>query len=193
MAGKRFQTWYNIPVPPFKEERYSSKSTTIRFVISGNVPSKKNNQQAVTVRKIARDWAKKMQQSGKQPTWEDVHTAISMTSSKMRGNAKYIDFVKTYKPIIQEQMKDWSARLGDKGLVFPLSKATMTLRLYFKNRYITDTVNKQQTIQDLLVECGVIANDDYRTLNPILSKSACYYEEIIDDIAFISITTTLIK
>lgn len=193
MVGKRFQTWYNIPVPPFKEERYSSKSTTIRFVISGSVPSKKNNQQAVTVRKVARDWVKKMQQNGKQPTWEDVHTAISMTSSKMRGNAKYIDFVKTYKPIIQEQMKDWTTRLGDKGLIFPLSKATMTLRLYFKNRYITDTVNKQQTIQDLLVECGVIANDDYKTLNPILSKSACYYEEIIEDIAFISLTTTLIK
>lgn len=193
MAGKRFQTWYGIPVPPFKEETYSGASTTIRFVISGNVVSKKNNQQAVTIRKVARDWANKMQRSGKQATWADVQQAISMTSSKMRGNAKYIDFVKKYKPIIQEQMQDWSSRLGDKGLIFPISKATMTLRLYFKNRYVTDTVNKQQTVQDLLVECGVIANDDYKSLNPIVSKSACYYEEILEDITFISLTTNLSK
>lgn len=193
MAGKRFQTWYGIPVPPFKEETYSGSSTTIRFVISGNVVSKKNNQQAVTIRKVARDWAKQMQLSGKNPTWGDVQKAISMTSSKMRGNSKYIDFVKKYKPIIQEQMQDWSSRLKDKGLIFPLSKATMTLRLYFKNRYVTDTVNKQQTIQDLLVECGVIANDDYKSLNPIVSKSACYYEEILEDITFISLTTNLPK
>ncbi len=189
--AKRFLTVFNIPLPPFKEEKYTSKSTTIRFVISGNVPSKKNNQQAVTVRKTARDWANNQQKSGKTPTWADVHKAISMTSSKMRGNAKYKEFVSKYKPIIQEQMLEWSARLSHRGLVFPLSKATMTLKLYFKSRYITDTVNKQQAIQDLLVDAGVLANDDYKTLNPIHSASACYYEEIIEDLASISITTQL--
>lgn len=189
--AKRFLTVFNVPLPPFKEEKYTSKSTTIRFVISGNVPSKKNNQQAVTVRKPARDWAKKMQQSGKNPTWNDVQKAISMTSSKMRGNAKYKEFVVKYKPVIQEQMLEWSNRLSNRGLIFPLSKATMTLKLYFKSRYVTDTVNKQQAIQDLLVDAGVLCNDDYKTLNPIHSASACYYEEIIEDLASISITTHL--
>lgn len=189
--SKRFLTLFNIPLPPFKEEKYTSKSTTIRFVISGNVPSKKNNQQAVTVRKTARDWANSQQKSGKSPTWADVHKAISMTSSKMRGNAKYKEFVYKYKPIIQEQMLEWSTRLAHRGLVFPLSKATMTLKLYFKSRYVTDTVNKQQAIQDLLVDAGVISNDDYKTLNPIHSASACYYEEIIEDLASITITTQL--
>jgi len=191
--AKRYLTYFNVPIPPFKEDKYSANSTTIRFVIRGNIPSKKNNQQAVTIRKQARDWAYNLQKSGKSPSWADVHQAISMTSSKMRGNAKYIEFVKEYKPIIQEQMKEWSNRLYEKGLIFPLSKATMVLKLYFKNRYITDTVNKQQTIQDLLVECGVLANDDYKTLNPITSKSGCYYEEITEDIAFISLTINLIK
>jgi hypothetical protein len=189
--AKRFLTYFGIPLPPFKEDFYGSHSTTIRFVIQGNVPSKKNNQQAVTVRKVARDWANQLAKSGKQPTWADVHKGISMTTSKMRGNSKYLDFVKTYKPIIQSQMAEWSERLRDKGLIFPLSKSTMTLKLYFKGRYITDTVNKQQTIQDLLVDAGVISNDDYKTLNPITSKSACFYEEIIEDIAFISLTTIL--
>ena len=189
--SKRFQTWFGIPIPPFKEENYGSSSTTIRFVITGKVPSKKNNQQAVCVRKIARDWAKKKAKQGIPPSWADVHKAISMCSSKMRGNAAYKEFIEKTKPIIHEQMKVWAERLQSKGLYFPIPKATMTLKLHFKNRYITDTVNKQQSIQDLLVDCGVIANDDYNSLNPIVSKSACYYEEIIYDIAFISLTTNL--
>jgi hypothetical protein len=187
--AKRLMTYFNVPIPPFKEEKYGANSTTIRFVIRGNVPSKKNNQQAVTIRKHARSWANNQQKLGKNPTWNDVQKAISMTSSKMRGNVKYIDFVKKHKPVLQKQMAEWASRLGKKGLIFPLSKATMTLTFYFKNRYITDTVNKQQTIQDLLVESGVIANDDYKTLNPINSKSGCFVDEITEDIAFISLTT----
>ena len=189
--AKRFQTWFGVPIPPFKEESYGANSTTIRFVLCGPVVSKKNNQQSVTVRQHARNWATEMRKQGVKPSWDDVHKAISMVSSKMRGNAKYYDFVQRQKPVIHEQMRFWADRLKDKGLVFPIDNATMTLRLYFKNRYVTDTVNRQQTIQDLLVECGVIANDDYKTLNPIIAKSACYHEEIIHDISFISLTINL--
>lgn len=191
MGKKRFQTWFGVPIPPFKEEVYGSKSTTIRFVIKGNIPSKKNNSQAVTIRKNARLFAYKKEKEGIQPTWKDVHKAISMCSSKMRGNKEYLEFLKIQKPILQEQMKFWSNRLSGKGLVFPLGKATMTLKLHFKSKYITDTVNKQQSIQDLLVDAGVIKNDDYNSLNPIFSKSALYYEEITHNIAFISLTFNL--
>lgn len=187
---KRYQTWFKIPIPPFKEEKYGAKSTTIRFVLTGKMPSKKNNQQAVAIRKHARKWANDTAKS-RQPTWADVHKAISMCTAKMRGNAEYNDFVKKCKPILMEQMLFWSDRLKEKGLVFPIQKSTMTLKLHFHKRYITDTVNKQQAIQDVLVACGVVSNDDYQSLNPINSKSACFYEEIIYDIAFISLTTNL--
>lgn len=189
--AKRFQTWFGVPIPPFKEDKLGANSTTIRFVVTGKMPSKKNHQQAVTIRRIARAWANDQQKNGTPPTWAAVHKAISMVSSKMRGNKEYQDFLKRCKPDIVKQMQFWSASLREKGLVFPISKATMTLKLHFKHRYVTDTVNKQQSIQDLLVDCGVLADDDYNTLNPITSKSASYYEEIIYDIAFISITTKL--
>lgn len=188
--AKRFLTYFGVAIPPYKEDKFGATSTTIRFVLNTKIVSKKNNQQAVTIRKIARDWANK-QSKLRQPSWADVHKAISMCSSKIRGNKDYKDFVKANKPVIQKQMNFWVEKLQDKGLVFPLQKATMTLKFYFKNKYITDTVNKQQSVQDLLVECGVIANDDYKTLNPIHSQSACFYEEIIQDIAFISLTINL--
>lgn len=191
--NKRFQTYFDVPIPPFKEEKLGAGSTTIRFVLTGKSPSKKNNQQAVTVRRIARTWANQQAKKKPAPTWADVHKAISMCSSKMRGNAAYKEWVERMKPILHKQSSVWAERLGGKGLIFPLPKATLSLRLYFKDRYITDTVNKQQSIQDLLVDAGIIKNDDYRSLNPIHSASANYYEEIIYDIAFISLSFKLSK
>lgn len=189
--SKRFQTYFGVPVPPFKEEKLGAGSVSIRFILTGKIPSKKNNQMSVAVRKIAREWAKKQEKSGKNPSWKDVHKAISMCSSKVRPNQEYKEWVDRMKPVLHQQSSWWMEKLESRGLIFPLKKSTMTLRLYFKDRYVTDTVNKQQSIQDLLVAAGIIANDDYRSLNPIHSASACYFEELIHDIAFISLSFRL--
>lgn len=189
----RHKTYFGIPIPPFKEEKLGAGAITIRFVIAGKIPSKKNNQQAVTIRKIARDFLNDTFKKTGTITLKDAHRAISMTKSKMRGNKPYQDFLKKMHPIIHEQSAIWIERLKEKGLAFPLHKSSLSLQLYFKDRYVTDTVNKQQTIQDLLIDCKIISNDDYKTLNPIHSASACYYEEIIHDIAFISLTFKLPK
>lgn len=191
MPKKHFKTYFSVPIPPFKDEKLGAGSTTIRFILTGKIPSKKNNQMSVAVRKFARDWAKKQQKSGKNPSWSDVNKAISMCKSKVRPNTEYQEWVERMKPVLHEQSSIWSSRLADKGLIFPLKKATLSLRLYFKDRYITDTVNKQQSIQDLLVASGIIANDDYKSLNPIHSASASFYEEIIYDIAYISLSFRL--
>ena len=188
---KRFQTYFGVPIPPFKEDKLGAGSITIRFIITGKIPSKKNNQMSVSVRKYARDWAKKQQSLGKPASWQDVNKAISMCKSKVRPNKEYKSWVDKTIPIIHKQSAFWAERLVSKGLIFPLDKATLSLRLYFKDRYITDTVNKQQSIQDLLVDAGIISNDDYKTLNPIHSSSASYYEEITKDIAFISLSFRL--
>ena len=189
--AKRFQTYFGVPIPPFKEEKLGAGSVTIRFVLTGKTPSKKNNQMSVAVRKYARDWAKKQEKAGMHASWKVVHKAISMCKSKVRPNKEYQEWVERMRPIILEQAIFWSGRLQAKGLYFPLKKSTLSLRLYFKDRYITDTVNKQQSIQDLLVATGIIANDDYKSLNPIHSASASFYEEIIYDIAFISLSFRL--
>ena len=34
MAKKRYQTYFKIPIPPFKEEKLGAGSTTIRFIIT---------------------------------------------------------------------------------------------------------------------------------------------------------------
>lgn len=188
---KRFQTYFNVPVPPWKEEKIGAGSATIRFVITGKVPSKKNNLQSVAVRKDARRFLNEQQAKNGQITLQDAHKAVRMCYSKVRPNKEYDAFLAKVKPIILSQAAIWSDRLGDKGLIFPLTKASLNLHFYFNNRYITDTVNKQQTIQDLLISCGIIADDDYKSLNPIHAASACYVDELVESIAFISLSFRL--
>ena len=188
--SKRFQTYFGIPIPPFKEKKLGAGSTTIRFVITGNVISKKNNNQAIAVRKYAHQWA--YQQEKLRPaTWADVHKAVNMVKGKMTGNFAYKEFLTKMKPVIITQMQEWSTRLSGKGLIFPIEKSTISLRLYIKDKYRRDTWNAGQTITDLLVDCGVIVDDDDSHLDPLHAASARYYEELIYNIAFISLSFKL--
>lgn len=187
------QYYFGIPVPVFRQEKLGAGAITIRFVLKGRVVSKKNHQMAVAVKKEAKDYLRSKVQGGGMVSLADALAAIDMVKGKMIGNKEYHEFVKQFKPVIQAQMAIWERRLGPKGLKFPLQKAAMSLRLFFKDKYITDTVNKQQTIQDLLIDCGVIKNDDYCSLNPISSAGARYYQEMTENITFISLTFKIEK
>lgn len=190
--AKRFQTYFGVPIPPFKEKKLGAGSVTIRFVIVGAIPAKKNHQQAVAVRKKAYEAIKAHFVSSKTMTQAQVVKTVRLVHGKVRPNVEYMAFLTAQKPVILAQMAWWSDRLQKtKGLVFPLSKAALSLRFYFKSRHVQDTVNKQQSVQDLLKDCGVIVDDDYDTLNPIYSASACYFEEVIDNIAFVSLSFRL--
>ena len=188
--AKRFQTYFGVAVPPFKEEKLGAGSTTIRFILTGKVISKKNNNQAIAIRKPAHDWAY-TQEKIRPASWADVHRAINMVRGKMIGNAEYKKFLEKNRPVIMEQMQVWSSRLSSKGLIFPLTKANCTIRLYIKDRYRRDTLNAMQTIADLLVDSGALVDDDDLHFNPVCGKSARYYEELVNNIAFISLSFKL--
>ena len=188
--SKRFQTYFGVPIPPFKEEKIGAGSTTIRFVLTGNVISKKNNNQAIALRKFPHDWAYS-QEKLRPATWADVHKAINMVKGKMIGNTQYKEYLAKMKPIVVAQMQEWSSRLQDKGLFFPLQKSTVSIRLYIKDRYRRDTMNASQTILDLFVDSGVIFDDDDLHINPVHAASARYFEELIHNIAFVSLSFRL--
>ena len=189
--SKHFKTWFGVPVPPFKEEKIGAGSTTIRFVLSGNIISKKNNQQAIAVRSYAKKFLFDQHKKNGVVTFNDALKAVNMVKGKMRGNAKYLEFLKKYNPVILEQMQWWSNRLSSKGLIFPLSKSSCSIRLYIKDRYRRDTLNAMQTISDLLVDSGAIVDDDDLHFNPVYGKSAKYYEELVENISLISLSFKL--
>lgn len=190
---RRAIKYFGVNVPTWKSEKQGAGSATIMFVLRGKIISKKNNQMAIVYKKPARMWVDSQIKSGKKPTWKDIDSALSLTQTRFIGNKLYGECLRTFMPILEAQKKIWLERLGSKGLSFPLVKASMNLRLYFKHRHQTDTVNKQQTIQDLLVEAGIIADDDYETLNPIHSESSCYHKEISENLAVIRLSFQLPK
>lgn len=190
--GIRFKTYFGVPIPPFKEDKLGAGAVTIRFVLTGNIISKKNNEQAVAVRKPARDWVKQIAaQQGGMLTLDQVLKSHRMIYAKIRGNAEYLKFLQRMRPVLQEQMQSYSKTLGKHGLIFPLSKANLSFQLYIKDRYRRDTVNAQQTIQDLFKDAGVIIDDDDRVIRKYIGASARYYEELIHNIAFIQLTFRL--
>lgn len=159
---------------------------TIRFVLQGKIPSKKNNTMAVTIRKHARSFLNSVQKDEK-VTLKEAQEAISKTKSKVRGNQEYQEWVREQKPILLKQMHFWRERLADKGLIFPIEHATMSVRFYFNNNYITDTVNKAQSVQDLLVDAKIIQDDNYNALNPVHYASANYKDELIHSLCLITL------
>lgn len=189
MGNKRFLTYFGIPLPPFKEKKLGAGSITIRFVLVGKIPSKKNRVTSVAVRKDAKDYIKSL--PGDMIPKGVALRSIDKVYSKVVGNVSFKEWVHEQKPVLLAQAAEWSDRLAAKGLVFPIPKAALSLRFYFNNRYVTDTVNKQQSVQDLLITAGIIANDDYNSLNPIYSASACYVDELIHSIVCISLSFRL--
>jgi hypothetical protein len=188
---RHYQTWFGVKVPEWRGEKFGSGATTIRFVLTGKIISKKNNVQAIAVRKPALDWLDKIFLEKGHITIADAKKAVNIVRGKVIGNTEYKDFLKKFKPVIQEQAAHWAARLGEKGLIFPVQKSTCNIRLYFKDKYLSDAGNKQETIHDLLKEAGVIVDDNRMALNPIRTESADYYQQLADNIAFISLSFRL--
>jgi hypothetical protein len=188
---RRYQTWFGTKIPEWRGEKYGSGATTIRFVLTGKIISKKNNVQAIAVRKPALVWLDKIFAEKGHITIVDAKKAVNMVRGKVIGNTEYKDFLKKHKPIIQAQASHWAERLEQKGLIFPLQRSTCNIRLYFKDGYKTDSGNKQETIHDLLKEAGVIADDNRKALDPIRTESADYYQQLAANIAFISLTFKL--
>lgn len=186
---KKRMSFFGVNLPHNNKEILGGGTATITFVLKGRIISKKNNQMAIVSHKAALNWLK----DKKNPSFADYKTALKMCKAVFIGNKLYSECKKQFLPELEAQKKVWEDRLGEKGVKFPLKKASMTVRFYFKDRYLTDTVNKQQTVQDLLVEAGIIANDDYKTLNPIHAESGCYKDKIRENIALVRLSVPIPK
>lgn len=192
MAVKqRSLSYHGIPIPPWRDRKIGAGPCTLRFVIKGYVPSKKNNQQAICRRKEAKAFLNDIK-SGT-ITKDQAFQAIKLVTAKMRGNSRYIKFLDDQKPAIDLQRQYWLERFESKGLIFPISKAVLNIRFYFAQKYRQDSVNKQQSVQDLLKDCHIIFDDDYTCINPITADADCFAGDITENLVVVSLTFKLPK
>lgn len=184
----RFQRYFGIRVPIFEEKKMGTGAITIRFVLEGRIVSKKNNETAIPDAKIAKDYLYQLNRVNGGVTLKDALEALAMIKVRFVGNPQYRACVKRYVPIIQEQMEYWKPLLIEYGVKFPLQEAVFNVKLGFKDRRKTDTINKIQTIHDLLVTAGAILDDDYAVLNPVRGYSKSFPQRLMENISFISLT-----
>lgn len=183
----KFQRIFGYRVPVFNEEKMGTGAVSIRFVLEGRIVSKKNNETAIPDKKAAKGHLHGRAVDG----WvrlSDALEALDMVKVRFVGNPQYRACAKKFVPIIQEQMGHWRPLLSEYGVSFPLQKGVLNVKLAFKDRRKTDTINKMQTIHDLLVTAGAIKDDDYTVINPIRGYSRCFPKRLIENIASVSLT-----
>lgn len=184
----RVQKICGIRVPIFDEPKLGTGAVTIRFVLEGLIISKKNNETAIPDKRDAKQYLQDVFKAKGAISLQDAMNALDRVKVRFVGNPKYRACKKKFIPIIQGQMEPLKALLAKYGVEFPLQEAVLNVKLAFKHKYRTDTINKMQTIHDLLVEAGAIGDDDYTVVNPIKGYSKLFYKRLTENVALISLT-----
>lgn len=182
----QIRTYFGTPIPPFNEDTISmgSGAITLRFVVTGKIPSKKNSQQV----KLIYDKAQAFLRGSNIISIKQAYAALYKVYVRWIGNPEYKVFLDANKANMLEQMMYYTESFKDKGLIFPITRCSMQVKFYFKDLYNTDLSNKAETIQDLLVACHILADDNYKILNPVTYMGKSFKDEIVKTIALISIT-----
>lgn len=180
----RITSLFGTLFPPKRLKR-AKKHLTITFVIRGTIPSKKNmiwaDSNIFFLKKKLREF-------------KDVQACVDYLEANhktyMRNSKKYSDWVDAQRPVIANQAASWHAKFEKHGLVFPLQVVSVKVYHYFNDKIERDLTNKMDSINDLLVACGIIQNDSWQHVNRICSEAENYYEEILEPITRIDVTAS---
>lgn len=186
------------PIPKRKKPDVpAGEPITLKFVINGWIPSKKNNQ----VPAINRKWAiNKIMTHATELSSEKSHAVryklmISFFKKLIKEIKPYIRYPdslikwqESTAELLVQQASHWSKHHSDKKLIFPVTKASISIYHYWADDRNRDNSNKMETINDLLVSTGILADDNYKCLFKITSEAGMYKDEIIESITEIYIT-----
>lgn len=181
----RITSIHGILLPPKKKE-LAARYITFRFVVTGTIPSKKNmiwpdsNLPFLLKSLYAMPGVKKCVDYLR----ENLRVFI-------RNSTKYTNWVEATKPALTQQAAIEMARYEKYGLIYPLSGVTVKVYHYWADDIQRDLTNKLDTINDLLVSCGIIANDNWQVLGKIESGCGLYRGEILKQITTIDVTVHL--
>lgn len=183
--GGRITSLHGILLPP-KKKLVVKKYVTVRFVLVGTIPSKKNmiwadsNFNLLSVPATAKTIPE-------YKAWLKENLNVFIRNSK-----KYKDWVEEQSPVILKQAAKEAARYKDHGLIFPLTNTSVKVYHYWADNQARDNSNKYDSIIDLLVACKILQDDRWQNVTENASASECYHGEILDHITTIDITQRFI-
>lgn len=178
----RITSLHGILLPP-KRKQVVSKYITIRLIITGTIPSKKNQLYASTNLPLLRGSLYRFTVVKDCVDWLQSHLKAFLKNSK-----RWEDWVEKTKPVLLRQAKAEEKKYRKWGIKLPLDNVSIRVYHYWKDRTARDNSNKFDSIADLLVLCGIIIDDSWVVVGKNESESECYEGEILDHITTIDIT-----
>lgn len=175
----RVQRLFGIHIPP-KKIPVSNKYLTLRFVVIGIIPSKKNDYYSENNYRFIMKTAFESDDP-KQYLYDNLKSWI-------RGSKRYLKWVDDIDQSIMEQAEFWRLKYG---LVYPLTHVSIKNYYYFADRKARDLPNKDESVYDMLVKKAIILDDNYSVLHKTSSDGYCYEGEINDHITTIDITVSV--
>jgi hypothetical protein len=170
----RAVTLFGVHIPPkkvFKPKKY----ITLKFVIVGIIPSKKNDFVSYNnIRQIMPTAVKKFGY-----TKEAFDYISDNAKSWLRGSKRYLEWLDEIDYSFREQMEYWRVKYD---LVYPLDFVSIKNYYFFSDGTARDIISKDETIYDMLVTKRVINEDDYSVLHKFNSEAANYKGTIRDSI-----------
>jgi hypothetical protein len=178
----RITSLHGTLLPP-KKRMIVHKYITIRFCINGVIPSKKNMIWADSNLNLILN---------KLYSFKSVKECIGWLRTNLktfvRNSKKYKDWVEATTPVLLEQAAKEAARYQKYDITYPLSNVSVKVYHYWADDRERDNSNKYDSIIDLLVACGILANDAWQVVGRNESESECYSGQILDHITTVDIT-----
>lgn len=184
----RIKTYYGIPVPPWKHTPIG-KSITFVFVLTGRIPSKKNDLIAVVDRTDAFAFMREV--PGNTLTKAQCVEMIFKTFGRIKNSPKYEAWETAAVETFKNQLSQNLEKAQSLGITFPLSNATIKVKFYWKDKHRRDNSNKSEGIHDALVKAHILQDDSDQVIPDTAAGARNYSEELAKSLAVAYITVPL--
>ena len=181
----RITSLHGVLLPP-KRKQAVSRYITIRLVITGGIPSKKNLLYAATNLPLLRDSLYRFTVVKECVKWLGEHL-----KPFIKNSTRYEEWVQKIRPVVLRQAKAEEKKYKKWGIELPLDNVSIRVYHYWKDNMRRDNSNKYDTIVDLLVSCGILKDDTWQVIGKNESEAEGYAGEILDHITTIDITQRL--
>jgi hypothetical protein len=182
------QTSHGIHLPPRKKKN-RPKSITLRFVITGTIPSKKNRQiPAINWKRLLKQILHLIYSKKYNVVADDLKAIFKDNKPYIRQSEKFREWHEKAKLIIVEQAAKLHGSYSKFNLEYPISEASIKIYHYWKDNVVRDNSNKSETIHDLFKDTNIITDDCWQALSPIAADAGLYAGEITDHITVIDLT-----
>lgn len=185
----QIKTYHGIPIPPWRRSPVK-RSMTMVFVIPGRIPSKKNELVAVVDRS---DAFKYLNTLPVMITKKEAVTMLFKTYARIKNAMVYEKWEMETVERLKEQQKVFQQAAAKNNVIFPIPRATIGIKFYWKGKYRRDNSNKSEGIHDALVKAGILVDDSDRVIPCTSQEAGDYSNEVLESLAVIYLTIPIKK